>query len=144
MENGSLFGKKIHPGSLLRTGIILFVCFQVFRAFSPPTLYDLTMKTAEPITLTNLVAHFDRYIDQPVVIEKVRVDNPIYLYFGSIYYMESLDKTTKVMVLSRQFPPKEGSIVNVFGAIQPVLSIKGVNLVFFRQAAVQKERTVHM
>ncbi|MCB9291526.1 MAG: hypothetical protein H6559_00100 [Lewinellaceae bacterium] len=87
--------------------------------------------------MSNLLVHLDKYVGKPVVVDQVRVINPCHFYLGSFYYVESLDGQSRLLVLSREFPPKEGKVITILGSIQPVISVNNVNMAFFREAAVQ-------
>lgn len=125
------------PLSLIKTGVLLFLMFHFVKAFFPPALYDLNIQTANEITLQQLLTNVEAFVDQPVVIDEVRVKNPCYLYFGSFYYIESPDSKSSILVLSRKYPPKAGSTIRILGGIQPVFSLKGVHMAFFKHADLE-------
>lgn len=128
--------RKSNPAlQLVKTIIILFFLFQLVRAFIPPDLNGITFETAPWTDLEDVLFHMDEFIDQPVCIESVRVSDPAYFYFGSLFYLESMETGSRIMVLSREYPPKAGTIISILGVVRPVIAIDKINLAFFKPAA---------
>ncbi|MCB0596795.1 MAG: hypothetical protein H6557_21160 [Lewinellaceae bacterium] len=122
---------------VIKTALFLFFIFQFFRLLSPPSLQGQVFDSVPAVNLEKVLSNIDQFIDKPVVIKNVIVRNPGYFYLGSFYYLESTKNGSRILVLSRAYPPKEGAIVSVLGAIQPVFSFKKTNMSFFKQAEVR-------
>lgn len=125
---------------VIKTALFLFFVFHFFRFFSPPAIQGQDFDTIPAENLEKVLSNMDQFIGKPVVIKNVIVRNPVYFYLGSFYYLESVKSDSRILVLSRGYPPKEGAIVSVLGAIQPVLSFKRTNMSFFKQAEVRPGR----
>lgn len=133
--------RKSNPAfQLVKTIILLFFLFQLVRAFIPPDLKGVSFETAERLDLEKLLYHLDEFIEQPVRVETVRVSSPVYFYLGSFYYIESLQTGSRLLVLSRDYPPKSGTILSILGVIQPVISIDRINLAFFKPVKWKEEK----
>lgn len=127
--------RKSNPAiQLVKTIFLLVFLFQLVRAFIPPDLKGVTFETAERVDLEKLLYDMDEFIDKPVRVEDVRVTAPAYFYLGSLYYLESLQTGSRLLVLSKEYPPKAGTRLSLLGTIQPVLSVDRINLAFFKPA----------
>lgn len=125
---------------LIKTLVILFLLFQVIRAFIPPDMRGMTLNTAESADLEEVLADLETYIGQPVKIESVRVSSPVYFFLGSFYYLESVETGSRIAVLSRAYPPKAGTLISIFGVVQPVVSFSQFNMAFFKPVDWKKAK----
>ncbi|HMQ59895.1 MAG TPA: hypothetical protein PKE06_04460 [Flavilitoribacter sp.] len=125
--------RKFTVGSLLKSILILLVVVQVFRACSIPVTQGFSLETATTIDLGQLLNNIDAYAGVPVRIKQAIAEKPSYFYFGGLYYIRSKNEGEKIMVWCRDFPPKEGAEITLFGQIQPVLFWKNMRFAYFRQ-----------
>ncbi len=131
--------KTSRPMSFIKGIILIVIVFQLYDIFSPPVISNASIAAAPTVSVNELVANIDLLVDQALIVEHAKVTRPTFLYFGAFYYLSSLDKNSRILVLTRKYPPKEGTIISVAGMVKPIVSINSHSFAYFKQKRIQAE-----
>lgn len=131
--------KTSRPMSFIKGIILIVIVFQGYDIFSPPVISNASIAAAPKVSVDELVANIDLLVDEALIVEHAKVTSPTFLYFGAFYYLSSLDKNSRILVLTRKYPPKEGTIISVVGMVKPIVSINNHTLAYFKQKRIQAE-----
>lgn len=118
----------------LRTVFTVWLGYQLLQSFYPPKIENIADASVKTLELPNLIENLAHYAGQLIILDTVKVGQPWYLYIGGGYYVESLDGRSRMLVLAKQYPPTEGTVINILGLVKPVASFRNLKWAYIKEA----------